>query len=248
MALSDLPGYVQGFIFADNSAYYDSVAKRFLDQSPYAAWSNNHLDITVGTPSFGTIGTGQGMVLDNTVQGQFIAPALWEGSVIAVMKPNMTTNTSTWPLIFGWAASVASANKIGITRASSSDYRHNITLGGATSLANVSLATQDPQVTAFSFNQQNRRVYGTKDGSTIVTGGAVADAGAGISGFGNGIPQGLSGLYARFGNISGTIGDTSLSVNPMVFGELHFFRADLLNNHAAQLQTEIAALKTKYGL
>lgn len=248
MAISDIPGYVQGFIFANDPAYYDSGNNRFLDQSPFAAWSNNHLDITVGTPSFGTLGTGQGMVLDNTVQGRFIAPAIWDGSTVVVMKPNMTTNAIIYPVIFGWAASVASNSRLRITRASPADYRHGITLANAVTDATANIATDAGQVTAVSFSQQNRRAYATKDGPTIISGGAVADSGSGIPGFGNYTLSGIDGLYARFGNISGTIADIAPSVNTMVIAEMHFFQGDIINNSNSAVASVIAELKTKYGI
>lgn len=248
MAVSDIPGYLQGFVFSDAPAYYNSTIKRFLDQSPYAGWDNNHLDITVGTPSFVTLNGQRGMVLDNTVQGGFLCPTAWEGACIAVMKPNMTANATIYPVMFGAAASAASNGRINITRASGSDYRHGIAANSAATGATANLTTQAAQVTAMSFSQSTRKAYATKDGTTIVEGSAVADTGSGVFCFTGNTQNADYGFRARFGNLSGTIGDTAVSVNPMEIYELHFFKGNPLLNNQAAVQAVIAELKTKYGL
>lgn len=248
MAVSDLPGYLQGFVFANSAAYYDSTNKIFLDQSPYSGWDNNHLYITTGTPSFTTLNGQDGMILDNTVQGYFLCPTAWEGSVIAVIKPEMSVNGSIYPMLFGGAASASSNGKIMMTRASGTDYRPTISANASATSANPVFATNQGQVCGFSFSQDTRRAYATKDGSTLITGGAVADVGVGVVMFSSNATDANEGFRARFGNLSGTIADFAATTNTMSIYELHFFKGNLLVDQVSALTTEISALKTKYAI
>lgn len=248
MAVSDLPGYLQGFVFANSAAYYDSTNKIFLDQSPYSGWDNNHLYITTGTPSFTTLNGQEGMILDNTVQGYFLCPTAWEGSVIAVMQPNMSVNGTVYPVQFGGAVSASANGKIRMTRASGTDFRPVISSASATAEANPVFATQQGQVVAFSLSQETRKAYATKDGSTLIESAAVTDAGIGINMFSSGSTNATEGFRARFGNLSGTIADFAATTNTMSIYELHFFKGNLLVDQVSALTTEISALKTKYAI
>ena len=253
MAIADLPGYVQGFVFSDaSSATYESGV--FKNQSPYGPGPGGIADITltVGTPSFATTNGQKGVILDNTVQGNFVPALPWECAVITVMKPNMTTNTSIYPVILGGSASISSNGRIYITRTPS--IRHGITTPSSQSIGQEdygSLAgSSDMKVTAFEQSQETRRSYSTRDGVTVTASAALADAGNGLGLAWGSTGGAAGGVRARFGNISGTIGDTAASVNPMELYELHFFKPGLLRDAGslALLAAEMAALKTKYGL
>lgn len=248
MAVSDLPGYLQGFVFANSAAYYDSTNKIFLDQSPYSGWDNNHLYITTGTPSFTTLNGQEGMILDNTVQGYFLCPCAWEGTIITVLKPGMTANASAHPLIFGAATSVASNGRLSITQLNGSSFRTSLVSTSATTAGDLNYTTQAGQAAAFSFSQQARRCYGTKDGSTLVSGSVVTDGGSGVPVFAGSTDNAAEGFRARFGNLSGTIADFAATTNTMSIYELHFFKGNLLVDQVSALTTEISALKTKYAI
>lgn len=248
MAIHDIPGYVQGFIFSDESStYYDSVGKVFRDQAGFGSF--NDLTITVGTPAFVTDSGRRGMTLDNTVQGRFLPPITWEGFMLTVMKPVMSTNATIYPVIFGVATSVSSNGRIGITRASSTDYRHSFATVSATLNPISQFNTGDMggiKIGAFAVSQETRKGYSTKDGITVTEYGPVASATSGVTMAGS-LTTRTDGQWARFGNISGTIDNTTVSSNTMTIFELHFFKGTPLSTSLSTIAAEIAALKTKYS-
>lgn len=246
MPASSIPGYVQGFIFdQDDAGCYNATIKRFIDQSPFSAWDNNHLDITTGTPSFATLNGHKGMVLNNTVQGYFLCPCAWEGTIITVLKPGMTGNANVYPLVFGAAVSVASNGRLQVSGMS---FRTSLVAASATTAGDLNYTTQAGQAAAFSFSQQARRCYGTKDGSTLVSGSVVTDGGSGVPVFAGSTDNAVEGFRTRFGNLSGTIGDFAASAHTVEMYEMHFFLPDAINSHAAEVTAFLAELKTKYGL
>lgn len=251
MAISDLPGYVQGFVFSDaSSATY--AAGVFKNQGPTGSGFGGIGDctITAGTPTFATTNGKRGIILDNTVQGGFIHALPWECAIITIMKPNMTVNGTIYPFIFGGAVSVASNGSIRLTRTPS--YLHRAATPSAVLLPSEDYAASDAlKVTAFEFSQETRRSYSTRDGVTVTASAAVAD-----NNHGNGIAIGSANVVgpgnirARFGNLSGTAGDFAASTNTCEMYEAHFIRAKLLRDagYLALLAAEITASRAEYGV
>jgi hypothetical protein len=253
MAISDLPGYVQGFVFSDAStSTYESGV--FKNQSPYGPGPGGIADITltVGTPSFATANGQKGVILDNTVQGGFVPALPWDTACIMICRPDMSVNGTVFPVIAGRAVSVGSNGVLRLSRVSSTDYRPGF-IGPSSTVPAVNTYAGAPALTvnAFELSQETRIGYSTKDGVTVTATAPVAAST-------NGVPLAWAaasgpdalGLRCRFGNLSGTIGDTSATTNTMELYELHFFRSGLLRDAGslALLATEMAALKTKYGV
>jgi hypothetical protein len=247
MAISDITGYVQGFRFSDAAQYWDSGNSRFIDQAGYGDF--NGLTITAGTPAFVGSGATRGLTLDNTVQGKFLPACPWAGACLVVMDPDMSVNGSIYPAIFGFAASVASNGKVQLTRASASDYIHYLMSASAVLQPNNRYTTGDMagvKVGAFAMSQETRKSYATKDGVTVTESAAVAAANPWVGMSGKDTNR-TDAQFARFGNLSGTIGDTTITTNKMTIYELHFFKGNPLITDAAAVAAEIAALKTQYG-
>jgi replicative DNA helicase len=59
---------------------------------------------------------------------------------------------------------------------------------------------------------------------------------------------GVNSHRARFGNLSGTIGDEVASAHSVTAYEMHFFAGNPAATHAAQFQALMTALRSKYGL
>lgn len=247
MAISDIPGYIQGFRFSDDAQFWDSGNSRFIDQSGYGDF--NGLTITAGTPAFVGSGATRGLTLDNTVQGRFLPACPWQGCCIVVMDPDMSANGSIYPVLFGVGASATANGKLRITRASSTDYRHHW------NSPNDTLATQNQYTTgdmagikvgAFALSQETRKGYATKDGVTVVETGPIAAANGWVSMSGKDTLR-SDGQWARFGNLSGTLADVTITTNKMTIYEMHWFKNNPLVTDLAAVATEIAALKAIYG-
>jgi hypothetical protein len=251
MPISDIPGYIQGFRFSDESAsYYDSTAKVFHDLAGYGAF--NALEITVGTPSFTTDGGQRGLLLDNTCQGRFLPAIPWQGACITVMKPvtyDATTKTLT-PVVFGKASSLSSNAYIALAYASSV-YNHRLASTSAQILATNAYSgagNSGVKVGAFAISQQTRKGYSTKDGVTVAETSAVADGGSGVALDGKNTAR-TDAQFARFGNISGTLDDTAAlaTTHKALMFELHFFKGNPLITDAATVASVLAELKAQYG-
>ncbi len=249
MSILDIPGYLQGFRLSDESSdYYDPATKVFHDLAGWGAF--NALKITVGTPAFVGSGATRGMTLDNTCQGKFLPACPWQGACIVVMKPDMAANGTIYPVLFGYAASVSSNGKITLQRASPTDYRHALR-AASDALAPTNIYTTGDyggiKVGLFGISQETRKSYATKDGATIVESAAVAAANKMVDLSGK-LTTSSEAQYARFGNISGVVGDVALSSNKGTFYEMHWFKDPrVFVAEAAAVQAEIAALKASYG-
>ena len=247
MAISDIPGYVQGFRFSDDSTFYDSTTKVFHDLAGYGAF--NALTITAGTPAFVDVSGQRGLTLDNTVQGRLLPATPWEGALIVVMKPNMSANGTIYACINGVAVSAASNGQLRITRASATDYRHNITTTNSGINPINQYNTGDMggiKVGAFSISQVTRKGYATKDGVTVSETAAAAANNAWVPISGK-LTSRTDGQWTRFGNLSGVLEDVAPTTNTLTIFELHFFKGNPLVDALPQIAVEIAALKAQYG-
>lgn len=248
MALSSIPGYIQGFIFSDASTdYFDAGV--FKDQAGYGA--RNALTITVGTPAFVTVNGQKGMTLDNTCHGRFIPATPWEGTCIAVMHPGgMSVNGTIYPVLFGQAASAATNGSLRIVRGTAASYIHRLGTPGAVAVASCSYVDNGLKVSAWAMSQETRIAYSTLDGVTVTAGAPVADGGNGnaFQLCGASAAGDVVGQTARLGNLSGVVDDAVASTNTMTMFELHFFKGNPLITDAVTVAAEMAALKTKYGV
>ena len=251
MAVSDIPNYLQGFIFSDASAsYWDSGNSKFLDQAGYGGY--NDLFITAGTPTFDTLNSQKGIILDNTCQGKFILPIQWEGALITVMRPIMSSNATLYPVIQGQASTVTSNATVRMVRSTGSNYNHRIVTATVTLVCVATYTTgtpSDAKVVAYSTSQQTRKGYVTDDGITVTESGPVSASDTGdLCGMSGGRLTTENGMWARFGNISGVKGSVAVSTNTMAMYEMHFFKGNPLVDNATEVQAVIAELKTKYGI
>jgi len=244
----NIPGYVQGFRFSDaDLSFYDPVAKRFHDQAGYGP--ANALDISVGTPAFETVADQRGMILDNTVQGGFLPAIAWEGTAVVVWKPTMPDNGTSYVFVFGSATSIASNGSIFVQRATASDYRHQIRTFGSSATAKVDKATDALVVACLGTSQTTRKAMATEDGVTITESAAVGDNNNGNSlALGYHVSTVPNSRLVRFGNLSGTIGDTSVTTNTVTIFEAHFFSGNPMIDAPDQVQGFLAALSSKYGI
>lgn len=250
MSISSIPGYVQGFRFSDDSQYWDSANSRFIDQAGYGDF--NGLTITAGTPSFTGSGATRGLTLDNTVQGKFLPACPWQGACIMVAQPvsyDGTTKTL-MPVIFGVASSVSSNAYLRVTHASGTFIHGWTTTSSLIAAGNAytGAGNNGVKVGAFAISQETRKGYYTKDGVTVSETAAVAAANPWVGMSGKDTAR-SDGQWARFGNISGTLGDTAIlsTAHRLTIYELHFFKGNPLITDAATVAAEIAALKTQYG-
>lgn len=252
-SLYDVPGYVQGFRFKNDSEFYDSGAKVFHDLAGYG--SANGLTITTGTPSFASpagANSQEGMTLDNTVQGDFLPAIPWEGTMIVAHKPAIVgaTTHSMRVVLFGSATTATSNGNFTVTH-NSTQRRSELTSAAGTNQSTVNKTSDAVQVVAFAKMQNTRKGYVTIDGVTVTETAAVSAANNG-NGLAMGWHNGTSpnGQRARFGNLSGTIGDTvAFSTGSTVtMFEMHFYKGNPMVDNPTEFAALMAAINTDYGL
>lgn len=246
----DVPGYVQGFRFKNDPLFYDSSTKTFRDLAGYGP--SNDLTITAGTPAFQTptgSGGNEGMLLDNQAQGAFLLSIPWEGTLLAVLKPSMGSNGTIYPAIFGAQSSATSNGTLRIVRVTAADYRYRLATYSGTQSADLQAGSDATQVAIYSLSQESRTVRRSFDAVTVTETTASADDNAGnrLSLSYQTGPT-FAGHKARFGNLSGTIGDTAESTNTCTIFELHFWSSIALVDHLAAMEDLATDLRTKYGI
>jgi len=251
MAISDLPGYVQGYKFTDSAAFYNSTDKYFIDQAGYSNFPASRLEITTGTPSFVDVNSARGMVRDNTVQGYLNPFPMWHGSLIIVMgaPSRFSTNGSMYPLIGGSNATVTSNQSIRYWRVGASDYRHRLQGGGG--LVNTTKGDDAIYATCIAGDQENRQAVAVEADGTRTAQTPVADNNKAVQFF-HYIAAASDrdyGTRMRFGNIVGTKGNTAAFPNgdSMIICELHFFNSILTDVPTTDVETELTALEAIYG-
>lgn len=233
----EVPSYVQGYRFSDESeTFYDAATKTFRDLAGYGARAD--LAITAGSPVFATVSGRRGVTLDNTFHGRFQMPIPWMGSVVAVLKPELTVGTTInrYPLLFGDNLSTLSNNgQMQILHFSGQRRVAWSTPGGV--LAATQIRTDDNLVVVgFATDQETRKGYSTSNGITITETGPVAGTTNG-----NGVAVGSGQFGARFGDMDGQPANlTQITDLFCHMFELHFFAENIWVAHA----TEAAALMT----
>jgi hypothetical protein len=239
----EVPGYLQGHRFSDSERFYDQNNKTFKDLAGFDDFGNG-LVIDIGSPKFENIGGLTGILLDNTYHGHFRHAITWQGSSIFVLKPklNVAETATIYPLLFGDGQANVGAN---LTVMHFSGERRIIWKGsGGDTAPLLTFYNDDLVIFGFSNNQENRSLSSTKDGVTInsATQNSNPDSGNEIS-----MSSALSGC--RFGNLSGTAGDTAqmTSLQTYMF-EQHFFAGDIFADHPVVAKSFMDSLKSKYGI
>lgn len=240
----EIPGYMQGYIFSDSSEdYYDATSKTFHDQAGYGDKAG--LTIHTGSPVFNTLDSHRGVKMDNTFHGSFQMPIPWQGSVVAVMRPEslVSGTLKRYPLIFGDASSNSSNGKLQILRFSGQ--RRLTWETPSSSLSAVDSQNDDlMRVFSASIDQSTRKSYVTNDGSTVTEKTASTSTTNG-----NAVALESARTGARFGEMKGISGDVTLETALVVrMYEMHFFAGNIWTNHATKAAAFMTSLREKYGV
>ena len=248
MAISDLPGYIQGYKFQDTASTYNSTGKYFIDQAGYSDFPASRIEITDGTPNFVAVNSTTGLELNNEVQGFLNVPIKWGGSCIMVWgaPSRMGTNGSIFPIICGANATETGNGLFYLNRVTSLNYRHYGRTAGGVSTAYNQQGDDAIYATCISIDQEDRITKGMDAGGTIVSGATVGDTNVGIV-LNSTVENGDYGMRDRFGNLSGGMPDVVATSNTMIICELHFFSGVLTDAPTTDVETELTALEVIYG-
>tara|TARA_A100000171_G_scaffold43222_1_gene45113 strand:+ start:308 stop:1063 length:756 start_codon:yes stop_codon:yes gene_type:complete len=251
MRAHEIPGYVQGHRFSDESdVFYDADNLKFKDLSGYGDFLD--LEITTGTPAFEDTGANnrRGMLLDKQAQGRFIPAAAWETTVVfAIYVELLTSGTKVrYPYLFGTSPTETANGNI---RALSVGANRSISAStpGVALSADREIAGDGIIVGALSFDQSTRRAYDTADGVTVNESSAVADSGSG-----NNVALGLGGpgvpddVYCRFGDLVGDGSTTAEADLKIVALEHHFFAGNVISSHQDEVGALLSEMATYYGV
>ena len=247
MAISDLPGYIQGYKFTDSAAFYNSAGNYFIDQAGYSDFPASRLEITDSTPSFVDVNAARGMVLNNTCQGLLNVPIKWGGSAITVWgaPSRFGTNGSLFPVICGANPTETGNGLFYLNRASAASYRHYFRSQGGVATEYAQHADDAIYASCGAIDQENRTVAAMNSAGTIRTSAAVADNNIGLA-LNSTVENGVYGSRDRFGNLDGGFGTTAVA-NTMIICELHFFSGVLTDAPTTAVEAELVALEAIYG-
>jgi hypothetical protein len=241
----EVPSYVQGYRFSDESEiFYDAATKTFRDLAGYGARAD--LAITAGSPVFATVNERRGVTLDNTFHGRFNMPIPWMGSVVAVLKPEYVSGgtLSRYPLLFGDNLGTLSSN--GQMRLGHFSGARSVNWTTPSAVLNAAQSRNDNNlvVVGFATDQETRKGYATSNGITVTETGPVAGTTNG-----NGPAVGSAQFGARFGDMDGQPANlTQITDFFCHMFELHFFAENIWVAHQAKAQSLMTALRTKYGV
>lgn len=259
----DIPGYICGHRFTQNSRHFDSVNNRFYDLAGYNKF-NTYADMQSGSPVFGNHGTynREGLFLDNSNQWRFLNPIPWMGSMIVVLKPQTTNdNTVMKPYHFGDSPF---SNNNGFFQIISSFTPNQVSLQAVTPAGGLAGTSQVYSggnnqiiVGAIALDQSTRTLYSTKDFVSVAT------AVAGASNTGNALSMGWNGnvgftgsvdsRFIRLGNNSrdnsgAGITTTADPTHQCIVFEHHFFKTNILTSPNLAATKEVYdTLKAYYG-
>ena len=251
MRAHEIPGYVQGHRFSDESdVFYDADNLKFKDLSGYGDFLD--LEITTGTPAFEDTGANnrRGMLLDKQAQGRFIPAAPWETTVIfAVYVELLTSGTQVrFPYLFGTQPIETSNGSIRAVQASG---QRSIVVAtpSAQSQSQISQGTDGIIIAAVSFDQSTRKTYDTVDGVTVNESSAVTDSGdGGALAIGAGGMGTFDDIYCRFGDLLGDGSTTAETDLKIVALEHHFFAGNVISSHQDEVAALLAEMATYYGV
>jgi hypothetical protein len=249
----DVPGYLCGHRYTQDSRYYDAANNRFLDLARYG----NHVRKTAGVPAYSNHGGNnrEGLLLDNSCQLEMDNPIPWEGTVVLALKIHKPAAANLFPYLFGDAALSTSNGMLIVQGAGGAG---NVTLTMATpssALASAQSLAQDTiHVIAFAMDQETRKAYRTIDGVTVNESAAAGASPSGVAAAmgwnGNiGLAGSLGSRMVRIGNNSGVVGDVAANATNYVhLFEDHFFKGNALRNSLPVVKEFIDSLKATYGL
>jgi hypothetical protein len=251
MAMNDIPGYLMGHRFSDDSADYDAVNKAWYDKGPYAGRGTD-VTVTAGDPAanFTTVAAAnnrRGVWVNNLWHAKMRCPIPWMGSVIVVVKPQNNSGTTTRTRYFAMFNNFASAPSNGYMGVQyfGSDRRVLFVTASSQVIRNPNRTDENTRVHAFATDQFTRFGYDTANGVTVNSAAAPASTTNG-----NVLALLAANEGVRIGNANGVLGDSTTDTSD--FGcylfEWHWFRGNILvGDPLAQVATEIAALKAYYG-
>ena len=252
MAISDLPGYIQGYVFSDAEQYYNSTDEYFIDQAGYAGFGEpSRAYVRTGTPQFVDVNSARGIELDNTWQIELFIPMVWYGSCIAVWgAPGFTpSGTENLSLLKGNATTTFSANQQINLGYFSGQYNRRIAVASALSTAQLNPGDSAIYAHAYALDQRiaQKRVEIMDAAGTIANGATIADNEIGYP------MAGGSQSYDPWKQIIGalTADHTNTTVlasgNTLTLCELHFFSGLLTNGDTTAVEAELTALEAIYG-
>lgn len=239
----DLPNYIQGHIFKNQTAYYDATKKEFIDQAGYG--DTNNLKITTGVPRFEVMNNNEGLLLDNTYHGKHVSTMPWQGSVVLVLKPNYTSGGTLVRYLTHIGSNPNAGVRAGLQLVSVGGNRRVVLQTGSGAVKNTYEQTGDGLVViVYALDQKTRKCYMTVNGVNIVE--AVASSTNPITGNEVALTSGIDG--AIFGNINGIIGNTTAvnDFNAYMF-EQHFYAGNIINDNLADTKKLIESLQAKYA-
>jgi len=257
MAISDLPGYVQGYKFTDSPAFYDSTNKYFIDQAGFSANPASRAEVAVGSPTFIDVNAARGWQLDNTCHAYFNCPVAQVGSIIAVMGwPGwVTAGTENATVLHnnGSYGNFAGTPKLYIQH-SSGQHNHKLWLPSGVSSAGFNYGDRNIYATAFSVNPTigEKRVEAMDAAGTVADGGTVSDNQIGLTWVGGTTGYEVPGT-STYRQIIGAVSADPASQTVVASGnypvlcELHFFTGNLTDAPTTAVEAELTALEVIYG-
>lgn len=240
---SDVAGYLQGFRFSDDPAYYN--AGHFYDLAGYDARGGG-CDVLVGSPTFSTRNTKRAIVLDNTCHLEFLPAIPWEGATLLIYDVEVLNANFTAYAIRTGAGSTSQFAYLRIQNASSI-LKHRWANAGGSLTREVTAS--GPIALGGACSQASRTAFITMDGVTVSESSPVAGTnGSNVSLFTIAAINDL-GYKSVIGNLSGVAGSTTLLTGCKVhLWEAHFFKGNPYVNQASAMASLIATKKTEYGI
>jgi hypothetical protein len=251
MPVSDLPGWLQGYVFDDTDANaYDSSGQYFIDQAGYSDQTVSRCTLLTGTPAFVDVNSARGLVMDNTCQWELASPVGFNGSVIVVCGgPTWTPDgTKLYAVYRGEGAATSRAASGGLQIwFFSGNLQFKLSAADGVPLATFTASGTGIQVLAGSIDQQSRRAKWLQSNGTVTSSSAKADDDRGLRNLG-----GTDSYIYRLqtlGNLAGTPTNTAAisGGNQFVICELHFFSGILTDTPTTAVETVLAELEAIYG-
>lgn len=243
MTPSDISGYLQGFRFSDDPAYYN--AGHFYDLAGYDARGGG-CDVLLGSPTFSTRNGKRAIALDNTCHLEFLTSTPWEGASLLIYDVQTLIASFTVYLI---RTGSGSANQFSFLRLQrlSSVLKHRWSNVGGTLIQEVTAS--GPIALGGASSQASRTAFMTTDGVTVSESSAVTGTnGSNVSFFTTPVIADSS-YKSVIGNLSGTAGSTTAVTSCKVhLWEAHFFKGNPYVSQASAMASLIADKKTEYGI
>lgn len=252
----DVPGWIAGHRFTDDSHFYDAANSRFLDMAGYTRYKNNAMIKSAatpsGTPTFAALGTSnrRGMLLDQSCQWTLNNPIPWQGTMLIVFRPTFASaNVTLTVWRFGNTATLSGNARVSLIRASSILTARSFGPAGTLSTTSLALVSGNIYVFAFAWNQEDRILRQTRDGTTIIASAAdpgTTNGNAPAPGFSGASPPNIDGRFIFIGdNLFGTT--TPNATDYIHLFEQHFWKGDVIRDQPTKLAAFMTARRTYYA-